>query len=83
MSQHATQLNAEDGTYFKKHASKEEAIRYAADMVGNSDARDCGDGEISFRDGWGRTVWIAPCSNEQYNAMVDNENKYGRFVQES
>lgn len=83
MTQHVTQLNAEDGTYFKKHATREDAISYAADMVGNEDARDCGDGEISFRDGRGRTIWIAPCSDKQYDAMVTNEVRYGRFVQES
>ena len=83
MSQHATQLNAEDGTYFKKHASYEEGLEYVCNQMGHMNISDSLGDDNQYRDDYGRSIWLMPCSDIQYDAMVDNEVKYGRFVQES
>ncbi|RKX84831.1 MAG: hypothetical protein DRP70_12570, partial [Spirochaetes bacterium] len=60
MSQHATQLNAEDGTYFKKHATLKDGLAYVESQMGHKDYHKTPEGEIHARDGYGRSIFLTP-----------------------
>ena len=84
MTQHATRLSAEDGTYFKKHATREAGLEYVGDQMGHTNPSCCTpDGMTSYTDDYGRTITLCECSDDEYDYIVDEEITYGRMVQGS